>query len=87
MRDIFFIYFFQEICTVDPELKAKLTKFRFRKSQTNAAIISEYLGGATVQVHWNLNTEFELTVQNSWKFIVTIPVRKPLTERVFVKLG
>ncbi|KAF6017435.1 GMFG [Bugula neritina] len=28
-----------EICTVDPELKAKLTKFRFRKSQTNAAII------------------------------------------------
>lgn len=29
------------VCEVDPELKEKLRKFRFRKETDNAAIISE----------------------------------------------
>jgi len=30
-----------KVCDIDPELKAKITKFRFRKATTNAAIISQ----------------------------------------------
>lgn len=30
------------VCEVDPELKEKLRKFRFRKETDNAAIISEW---------------------------------------------